>query len=44
VYFAAKAVVDTGEESALSAALSWSVSNKGPGRPSNGRVVRKQKQ
>ena len=43
VYFAAKAVLDTGEESALSAALSWSVSNKGPGAPGNGRMVRKNK-
>ncbi|HJX14829.1 MAG TPA: hypothetical protein VJ386_03785 [Candidatus Deferrimicrobiaceae bacterium] len=43
VYFAAKAVLDTGEESALSAALSWSVSNKGPGAPGNGRIVRKNK-
>lgn len=43
VYFAAKAVLDTGEESPLSDSLSWKVSNKGPGAPSNGRMVRKNK-
>lgn len=43
VYFVAKAVLDTGEESPLSDSLSWKVSNKGPGAPSNGRMVRKNK-
>jgi hypothetical protein len=43
VYFAAKAVLDTGEESALSSALSWNVSNKGPGAPKNGRLSKRNK-
>jgi hypothetical protein len=43
VYFAVRSVLDTGEESALSAALSWRVSNQGPGTPGNGRIVRKNK-
>ncbi len=38
VFFAAKSVLGA-EESALSAALSWRVSNKGPGAPNNGRMV-----
>lgn len=38
VFFAAKTVLGTGEESALSAALSWRVWNKGPGAPGNGRL------
>jgi hypothetical protein len=43
VYFAAKAVLDTGEESTLSSSLSWSVSNKGPGAPKNGRLSKRNK-
>jgi len=43
VYFAVRSVLDTGEESALSSALSWRVSNQGPGTPGNGRIVRKNK-
>lgn len=43
VYFAAKAVLDTGEESPLSDSLSWMVSNTGPGTPRNGRMVRRNK-
>jgi hypothetical protein len=41
VFFAARTVLTTGEESALSASLSWRASNKGPGAPGNGRMVRK---
>lgn len=43
VFFTAKTVLTTGEESAFSAALSWRASNKGPGAPKNGRMVRKNK-
>jgi hypothetical protein len=43
VFFTAKTVLTTGEESALSAALSWRASNRGPGAPKNGRIVRKNK-
>ena len=43
VFFTAKTVLTTGEESALSAALYWRASNKGPGAPKNGRKVRKNK-
>jgi len=43
VFFAARTVLTTGEESALSASLSWRMSNKGPGAPSNGRMVRRNK-
>lgn len=39
VFFAARTVLTTGEESALSAFLSWRVSNKGPGAPGNGRMI-----
>ena len=42
IYFAAKSVLGN-EESALSAALSWRVSNKGPGAPGQGRLVGKAK-
>ena len=41
VYFTAKTVLSTGEESSLSTALSWRVSNKGPGSPTNGKIVKK---
>ncbi len=40
VFFAARAVRTTGEGSSLSAALSWRVSNKGPGAPGNGRMTK----
>jgi hypothetical protein len=43
VFFAAKTVLGTREESALSAALSWRVSNKGPGAPGNGRMIGRNK-
>lgn len=43
VYFTARSVLGTGMESALSAILSWRVSNKGPGAPGNGRIVGKNK-
>jgi hypothetical protein len=43
VFFTAKTVLTTGEESALSGVLSWRASNKGPGAPKNGRMVRKNK-
>ena len=43
VFFTAKTVLTTGEESALSAALYWLASYKGPGTPTNGRMVRKNK-
>ncbi len=41
VYFTAKTVLSSGEESSLSTGLSWRVSNKGPGSPSNGKIVKK---
>jgi hypothetical protein len=41
VYFTAKTVLGSGEESPLSTGLSWRVSNKGPGSPSNGKIVKK---
>jgi hypothetical protein len=41
VYFTAKTVLSSGEESPLSTGLSWRVSNKGPGSPSNGKIVKK---
>ena len=43
VYFMAKAVLDMGEESALSPSISWRVSNSGPTAPSNGRISGKKK-
>ena len=43
VFFTAKTVLGTGKESALSAALSWRTSNKGPGAPGNGRMVKRNK-
>jgi hypothetical protein len=43
VFFTAKTVLGTGEESGLSASLSWRVSNKGPGAPGNGRMLGKYK-
>ena len=43
VFFAARSVLGAGEESALSAALSWRVSNMGPGAPGNGRMLGKYK-
>jgi hypothetical protein len=43
VFFTAKTVLGTGEESAFSAALSWRASSKGPGAPSNGRMVKRNK-
>jgi hypothetical protein len=41
VYFTAKTVLSSGEESSLSTGLSWRVSNKGPGSPSGGKIVKK---
>jgi hypothetical protein len=41
VYFTAKAMLETGEESPFAGSLSWKVSNNGPGTPSNGRIVKK---
>ncbi len=43
VFFTAKTVLGTGEESALSAALSWRASSTGPGAPGNGRMVKRNK-
>ncbi len=43
VYFTGKSKLSTGEESLLSPAISWRVSNSGPSAPSNGRAVRKNK-
>jgi len=43
VYFTGKSKLSTGEESSLSPAISWRVSNSGPSAPSNGRAVRKNK-
>jgi hypothetical protein len=41
VYFTAKTVLSSGDESSLSTGLSWRVSNKGPGSPSNGKILKK---
>lgn len=41
VFFAAKTVLPTGEESALSDSVSIRLSNSAPGAPKNGRAVRK---
>lgn len=38
VYFTAKTVLSSGEESSLSTGLSWRVSNKGPEPPGNGKI------
>lgn len=43
VFFTARAALSAGDESALSAALSWRVSNNGPGAPRNGRLTIKGK-
>jgi hypothetical protein len=43
IYFTVKTVLDTGEESSLSETLAWRLSNKKPGIPGNGRIVRKNK-
>ena len=41
VYFTAKTVLSSGEQSPLSTGLSWRVNNKGPGSPSSGKIVKK---
>jgi hypothetical protein len=41
VYFAVRATLDTGAASALSDALPWRVSNKGPAAPTRGKIVRR---
>jgi hypothetical protein len=41
VYFTVMASLDTGEESAFSGGLAWRVSNKGPGPPARGKIVKR---
>lgn len=40
VYFTAKSILNSGEQSALSAAFTWVVPNKNPGAPANMRIIK----
>jgi hypothetical protein len=41
IYFTLKAVLDSGEQSALSGSLPWRVSSRGPAAPTDGRIETK---
>jgi hypothetical protein len=41
VYFTARAILDTGEQSSLATSLTWRVENTGPNPPAKGKIVRK---
>jgi hypothetical protein len=38
IYFTLKAILDSGEQSALSGSLPWRVSSRGPAAPTNGKI------
>jgi hypothetical protein len=41
VYFTARAILDTGEQSSLATSLAWRVENTGPNPPAKGRINKK---
>jgi hypothetical protein len=41
VYFTARAILDTGEQSSLATSLTWRVDNPGPNPPAKGKIVKK---
>jgi hypothetical protein len=41
VYFTARAILDTGEQSSLATSLTWRVENTGPVPPAKGKIVKK---
>jgi hypothetical protein len=41
VYFTARAILDTGEQSSLATSLTWRVENTGPNPPAKGKIVKK---